>query len=171
VLRLESDATSKGRMAGYVELPATPGRHRLRALFVDSMAPAGGDGQVDDITLPDPSASRLVLSDLVIGVPGGLTWSAPDGPVMLNPSGSFARDATMELYYEVVGLQVGSSYRTTIEVRPRIKSAFETVADQPRQSERRQVALRRLGSGQYLLVVTVTGPGGTASSRHSFRVR
>ncbi len=177
VLRLEADATAKGRIAGYVELPAVPGRHRLRALLVDSVTLAGGDGQVD-VTLSDPSGGGLVLSDLVIGVPVGLTWSGPDGPVRLNPSGAFTRDATMELYYEVAGLTAGSSYQTTIEVRRRdreetrrIRSTFETAADKPRQSERRQVLLRGLGSGQYLLVVTVTGPGGTAASRHSFRVR
>jgi hypothetical protein len=177
VLHLQSDATAKGRMAAYVELPAPPGRHRLRVLLVDSAGRAGGEGRVDDVTLSDPRGG-LMLSDLVIGAPGGLTWPAPAGPVRLNPSGALARDATMELYYEVAGLTAESSYRTTIEVRRpdreetrRIQSTFEIVANGPRQSERRQVALRGLGSGQYLLVVTVTGPGGTATSRHSFRVR
>lgn len=177
VLERGAARADKEYLGTYLELAVPPGRHRLRALLVDSTSNAAGAGTIDSVEAPAP-APGLRLSDVILGVRGGLTWPGPDGPVALNPSGVFARGATVELYYDIDGFTVDSTYRTTIEVRPaaggerrRISSEFETVSRRTRQAERRQLVLQGLTPGRYLLSVTVTGPGGSVTSRRGLRVR
>jgi GWxTD domain-containing protein len=179
LLRLQSSGPPGGGrlLAGYVELPASPGRHRLRVLLADSANGAGGGAQIEPIVLPKADDPAIALSDLILGVPGALAWPAPDGPVALNPSGSFG-GTPAALYYRIGGLQVDSTYQTSIEIRSdrpggsrRTAAAFAMKADAGTQVVRRGLELRGLGSGGYLLVVTVTGAGGTVTRSRAFRVR
>lgn len=177
-LRTRSATGGKRHSEGFLELPAPPGQHRLRVMLVDSLHQAGWAGQVDGVALPSPRSSGLVLSDLILGAPDGLVWPGPDGPVSLNSSGVFDRRAPVALYYSISGLVAASTYRTTIEIGPdrpgstrRIASQFPMVARDVRQAEQRRVTLQGLKSGAYVLTVTVTGPGGSASRNRSFRVK
>jgi len=170
-------AGRKRYLAGYLELPAPPGRHRLRVMLVDSALQVGATDLVDGVTLAPPRAAGLVLSDLILGVPGGLVWQGPDGPVPLNPYGTFRRRTPAALYYSVGGLTADSTYRTSIEIRSerrgttrRIASDFPMIARSERQAEQREVALQGLRGGAYVLSVTVTGPGGSVTSSRPFRV-
>ncbi|HWN19897.1 MAG TPA: GWxTD domain-containing protein [Gemmatimonadales bacterium] len=177
-IRLQSSGAPGGRqLAGYLELPAPPGRHRLRVLLADSTNGAGGAAQIEPIVLSDADDPAIALSDLILGVPGGLLWPAPDGPVALNPSGRF-RAAPAALYYRIGGLQVDSMYQTTVEIRSdkpggrrRTAAAFAMKAEGGTEVVRRGIDLRGLGSGPYLLVVTVTGAGGMVTSSRGFRVK
>jgi GWxTD domain-containing protein len=176
-IRLQSSGAPGGRqLAGYLELPAPSGRHRLRVLLADSTNGAGGAAQIEPIVLPDEDDPAIALSDLILGVPGALPWPAPDGPVALNPSGRF-RAAPAALYYRIGGLQVDSTYQTTIEIRSdrrgsrRTSAAFAIKAEGETQVVRRGIDLRGLRSGPYILVVTVTGAGGRVTSSRGFRVK
>jgi hypothetical protein len=96
--------------------------------------------------------------------------------VALNPSGRF-RAAPAALYYRIGGLQVDSTYQTTIEIRSdrrgsrRTSAAFAIKAEGETQVVRRGIDLRGLRSGPYILVVTVTGAGGRVTSSRGFRVK
>ncbi len=178
-IRLRSFGTRAGgrELAGYLELPAPPGRHRLRVLLADSANGAGGAARIEPIVLPAADDPAMALSDLILGVTGALLWPGPDGPVALNPSGRF-RAAPAALYYRIGGLQVDSTYQTSIEIRPdraggsrRTAAAFAMKAEAGTQVVRRGIDLRGLGSGPYLLVVTVTGAGGKVTSSRGFRVK
>jgi GWxTD domain-containing protein len=172
-----SAADGKRYLAGYLEVPAPPGRHRLRAMTVDSVLQAGATSEAQEVALPPPEDPGLVMSDLILGVPDGPVWPGPDGPVALNPAGTFKSRTAAALYYSVGGLTVDSTYRTTIEIRAdrpggarRTASAFAMLAQAPRQAERRSVSFQGLKAGAYLLAVTVTGQGGSVTSLRLFRV-
>jgi hypothetical protein len=144
----------------------------------DSALGSAATGSLEHVVLPAVDPAALAVADLVLGVPGGLVWPGPDGPVALNPTGRFSSGAAAELYYRAGGLAPDSTYRTTIEVRTpgkdrsrRIVSAFGMVAREARQVERRRIVLRSLRPGDYELSVTVSGQGRTATSTIPLRVR
>jgi GWxTD domain-containing protein len=177
-IRLQSSGRPAGGwQAGYLELLAPPGRHRLRVLLADSRNDAGGTAQIEPIVLADANDPAIALSDLILGVPGALQWPGPDGPVALNPSGRF-KAAPAALYYRIAGLQVDSTYQTSIEIQSdnragsrRIAAAFAMEAEHRTQMVRRGIDLRGLGAGSYHLVVTVTGAGGRVTSSRGFRIK
>ncbi len=61
----------------------------------------------------------VTLSDLVTGVTGAPSWIAPDGnPFPINVAATWTRGSSIELFYEVGGVEAGGSYRTTVEDHP-----------------------------------------------------
>jgi hypothetical protein len=173
-----ASTAAPGHSGCLIELPVDPGRHRLRVVAVDTGRMAAGGATIDDVAVP-PLAPGLTLSDLVLGEEGGLSWDGPDGPVWLDADGELAPGASVQLYYQVSGLQAGASYRTRIELRRaagrqpvrRIASEFDLVAQSETQAERRELSLAGLAKGEYLLQLTLTGPGGNAVRTRSLRLR
>jgi GWxTD domain-containing protein len=152
-----------------VSLP--PGRWAWRA--------AVQSGDSTGVVLPRdsawvaPTAGRLALSDLALGVADAAArWpAAPGDTVLLTPFNLFRRGADLELYYEVGGTEPGRSYRHAITVY-RLKDARDPARrraevtlgfDEPATAEltraHRTLQLGRLRAGTYLVEVRVSAPG------------
>ena len=171
-------ATGRTVLAGYLDVPAPPGRHRLRALLTDPASGAGAAAPVQPVLLPAASDSVPAIGDLILGVPGALDWSGPDGPTPLNPAGRFRPGSAATLSYAVSGLVPETVYQTTIEIRAgsegggrRSTSTFAMKAEGSRHAVHRGIELRGIGAGSYVLVVTVRGPAGSVSSSRPFLIR
>ena len=173
-------ATAAGTtvLAGYLDLPAPPGRHRLRALVTDSAGGAGASLPSQPVVLPAANDSMPAIGDLILGLPGALDWPGPEGPIPLNPAGGFRRGSAATLSYAVAGLVPNSVYQTTIEIRAgteaggrRSTSTFAMKAEASRQAVRRRIELQGIGAGTYVLVVTVRGPNGSVSSSRRLVIR
>jgi hypothetical protein len=171
-------ATGRTVLAGYLDVPAPPGRHRLRALLTDPASGAGAAAPVQPVLLPAASDSVPAIGDLILGVPGALDWTGPDGPIPLNPTGRFRPGSAATLSYAVSGLVPETVYQTTIEIRAgskgggrRSTSTFAMKAEGSRHAVHRGIELRGIGAGSYVLVVTVRGPAGSVSSSRPFLIR
>jgi hypothetical protein len=134
---------------------------------------------------------RLTLSDLAIGNRNHhLLWRpTPADTVYLNPLGTFRRNETLELYYEIIGADPFESHTTTLVVRKgggtganfmtgltaagsaQITLKFEEQAPRGRWAAQRSVSLEKLKPGNYTLEIAVTAVNGMKDvRRRSFRV-
>jgi hypothetical protein len=132
-----------------------------------------------------------MLSDLVIGNRNHhLAWRpTPADTVYLDPLGTFRRNETLELYYELIGADPLQSHVTTLVVRKgggtdanfmtgqsaagsaRITLKFEEEAPRGRWTAQRSVSLEKLNPGYYTLEITVAAANGMKDvRRRSFRV-
>jgi GWxTD domain-containing protein len=169
---------AKGIRGGLIELPVEPGMRRVRVVAVDTALMAAGGVTIDQVAVPT-AGRELTLSDLVLGQEDGLSWNGPDGRVWLDADGELAPGRTAHLYYQVSGLRTGTTYRTRIELRRpsarrpirRIASEFDLLARSETQAERRELSLAGLLAGEYVLQLTLTGPGGQISRDRSIRLR
>lgn len=132
------------------------------------------------LDLPEFDRPRLSMSDLVLGREGlGLRLWAGRDSIPVDPLNTYPIGATIEAYYEVAGLAVGTPYETDIELVairkgddeaalasrvPDITLSFSEVSDASIVRISRRVDLGALRPGQYRLRVRVTDPS-TATSR------
>ena len=143
------------------------------------------------VVAPPPQSARLTLSDLIIGNRNHhLTWRpTPADTVYLNPLGTFRRNETLELYYEIVGADPFESHTTTLVVRKgsgsgasymtgltaagsaKITLKFDEQAPRGVWTAQRSVSLEKLKPGNYTLEIVVTAANGMKDvRRRSFRV-
>lgn len=143
------------------------------------------------VVAPPPQSVRLTLSDLAIGNRNHhLVWRpTPADTVYLNPLGTFRRNETLELYYEVIGADPSESHTTTLVVRKgggsganfmtgvtaagsaKISLKFEEQAPLGTWTAQRSVSLEKLKPGNYTLEIAVTSANGMRDvRRRSFRV-
>lgn len=124
-------------------------------------------------------SDSLAISDLVLGSRAArLVWMATrTDTVFFNPIGSWRENSSMEMYYEIYGLAPGSSYRTQISVRKGRRGrrertlSFTDPAGSGVTRVRRTVDLARLGRGEYVMEVEVTGADGRrVTQSRAFRV-
>lgn len=170
-----ADTLRRGsHLTGYVELPVTPGLYRVGTALFQPGAEYGGAQQRDGVDLRVP-ASGLYLSDLVLGREGsGLTWKFAGEQILLNPLGAYTKEQTVEVYYQMSGLESGRSYQTSILLAPvtgadskeNIRLRFTEVAGGEELTVRRKLGLEKLKPGQYQLSVEVSEEG---SSRVAHR--
>ena len=146
---------------------------------------------MDVVVAPPPQSVRLTLSDLVLGNRNhNLMWRpTPQDTVYLSPLGTFRRNETLELYYELIGADPFETHTTTLVVRkgggagaayltgltsagsPQITLKFEEQAPRGRWVAQRSVSLEKLKPGYYTLEITVTAANGMKDvRRRSFRV-
>ena len=132
-----------------------------------------------DSVLVARDGPALALSDLAIGVEGAsVLWQAtPSDTAYLTPFGMVPESREAELYYEVSGVQAGTTYAHEISVyrlkgdqseperRPVVRLRFDEVAGGTVIHARRTLQLRRLKPGRYLLDVRVSGPDGSGDVR------
>lgn len=123
--------------------------------------------------------AAIELSDLALGartVP--LPWrTGGSDTAWINPLHQFRLREPMQLYFEVGGLAAGAAYRGELAVikagekTPRLQVGFNAVAAEAPDRVHREVDLGRLGSGKYVLQVTVSTPsGGTVVRQREFTV-
>jgi len=159
-----------------VSVPVPDGRLEIRVAIVN-----GDGGSVfprDTIEVLSGGVTEPRMSVPVLGLTTPrLAWPIPASAdsVFFNPLESYSRDESLEVYYELYGLEPGVEYQTTIEVsKPggglfrkvfggggkKISLSFRQVADGPVTPVSRSLGLQDLGPGSYRLVLSLSGPGG-----------
>ena len=176
---------------GLVTVPATAAGvldYRVMLAEGDSV---GHVFPMEVVVAPPPESVRLALSDLVIGNRNHhLMWRpTPGDTVYMNPLGTFRRNETLELFYEIIGADPFENHTTTLVVRKgggiganymtgltaagsaQITLKFDEQAPRGRWTAQRSVSLEKLKPGTYTLEITVTAANGIKDvRRRSFRV-
>jgi GWxTD domain-containing protein len=170
-------------LVGRVAVPVPTGRYEYR-LAIQQGEEAGIVLPRDTVRVGGPSSVTLGLSDLVLGSrSANLVWRRSEqDTVLFNPLQTFKRAEEMQLYYEVQGLQPGSSYEVRLAVRKQggsgglfrkifggggaaISLKFDSRATAMVESAHRGLQLEKLKPGMYVLEVEVTDAGGHRDQR------
>jgi GWxTD domain-containing protein len=170
-------------LVGRVAVPVPSGRFEYR-LAIQQGEEAGVVLPRDTVRVDGPTSVGVGLSDLVLGSRrANLAWRRSEqDTVLFNPLRTFRRAEEMQLYYEVQGLQPGSSYEVRLAVRKQggsgglfrkvfggggaaISLKFNTKATAMRESVHRGLQLEKLKPGMYVLELTVTDAGGHRDQR------
>jgi tetratricopeptide (TPR) repeat protein len=158
-------------LSGTLELPVPPGMYQVRALVTSPGLNAGASAGRDSVNIP-PSPRDLVLSDLILGREGEITWNYAGQKVGLNPLNAFPKGANAELFYEVGGLTPGAKYEATIAVRrpedhadtkPAVQVSAPLEARAGYQQVNQGIGLAQLKPGAYWLMVTLKEATGDRS--------
>jgi GWxTD domain-containing protein len=174
VFRSETPVPDGSYLTEQLSVPVPPGHHHFHFVVQELQADAGAmvSGRPVDAPRTD---SGFSVSDLVLGREGsGLELHLPAGSVPLNPLGRWARDGTVEVYYELYGLPQATPVTTRLTVeRPGGRSFFQrlfgggrgvnleyvTVTDSAgRARVRQRIVLSGLSPGRYDLTVTLRDP-------------
>jgi GWxTD domain-containing protein len=170
-------------LVGRVAVPVPTGRYEYR-LAIQQGEEAGVVLPRDTVRVGGLGSVSLGLSDLVLGSrSANLIWRRSDqDTVLFNPLQTFKRTDEMQLYYEVQGVQPGSTYEVRLAVRKQggsgglfrkifggggaaISLKFNTRAAAMVESAHRGLQLEKLKPGMYVLEMTVTDAGGHRDSR------
>jgi hypothetical protein len=187
----------------YVRLPRTPNRRHLltthipvqtppsatvhqHLIVTDATTPGIGNLYTARVPIPDYSGPNLMLSDVVLTVPGARHgWRRGDAILAFLPTGEFPRSA-FDVYYEIYNLPQGREYITEIAVRRTRDDRGRPVEEDPvrvrysgrslARGDHTQPELRFVDAavqeGLYQIIVTVTDQesGETAVRSRAFRV-
>lgn len=167
-----------------VPVPAGPLTYRVA---VQQGEDAGTVVPRDSVLAERVDGSIFAVSDLVLGHrSANVSWRpTPTDTVFFNPLETYARDAVMELYYEVYGLAAEAGYRSQIVVSRRgggggvlgpvkrlfgistaaVSLTFEDRADGPATFNHRAIALDRLSPADYRIDLIVTNAEGQRERR------
>ena len=165
-------------LTGQAKLPVPAGNYRVRIVVGDERMQVGSAVSLGSLTVPDLDAGELSMSEPVLGRTGsGQLWISPSDTVPLNPLNAYPRGSRVEVYYQVGGMNPGTSYETTIEVRrrgkdDRVSAEFKEESLGPKIARFRTIELGKLPAGEYVLTVNIREVGGSASvaRRHSLNV-
>jgi hypothetical protein len=163
-------------LLGRIALPLPAGDYTVRmALETPSR---GMVSPPRTIHVAGPSAPRIDLSDLALGarsVP--LPLREGGDTAWFNPLGRFHRREPLQLFFEVAGVAPQAPYHATMAVlrpgrtEPLLQVEFNTVAGGSPDRVHRQVDIAQLGTGKYILQVTVAAAdGGKAVRQRAFTV-
>lgn len=164
------DVGEDDHVAGYLELPLPAGEWNI--------ALRGWQGSGDSVSIyavrrsvrVEPLSS-LGSSDLIVGAANGVTWQGA-GYFALNPLGVWGRGTPLELWYRVVRLKTGETFRLRIEVEPTatvrrsvrpISLESEETASDSTIVLRRRLDVEQLPAGEYTITVTVTTASGVVT--------
>src|SRR6478609_4716578 len=168
-------------LVGRIGVPAPAGRYQWRV--------AVQEGEVGILSPPETvtvvGPARMALTDLVVGTrPANLRWQrTPEDTVFFNPAGAQRADVPLELFFEVVGIPAGESYRTDVKVsRPgglgpisrlfngggSISVRYTEESQGERTPVQRSLDLSRLKAGNYTLEVTIERNGDRVRQRATF---
>jgi len=159
-----------------------------RVIMTDATTPGIGQLYSTPFQIPDYSGTRLMLSDVALGLPdAGGGWKRGNVHLALLPTSQFP-GSSFELYYEIYNLPAGDRYGTEIAIQPldakgsrdlqegrAVRTRFEGESTAGADGVLRE--LRRvdasLPDGRYHLTVTVTNKETreTAASSRDFEVR
>lgn len=173
----------------HVEVAAPPSRSTVqRVLMFDATTPGVGQLYGAAFPIPDYGGSELMLSDVVLGLPGARKgWERNGVTLALLPTSQFPQ-SSFDVYYEVYNLPAGHAYSTDLSVEQLTDEDGDPVADgvgvhtrfrdESRADDDDALAeLRRvdasLDEGRYVMTVTVIDQvtGEKARRRQHFEVR
>ncbi len=178
-------------LVAHLTIPTTTyGALRYRFLIEEDDS-TGFVSPMRDVVVPPVNTVRLALSDLVLGSRNSrATWRPAQGDtVFFNPLGTFRRNETLELFYEILGADPYQAHETTLVIRkgggttaaymrgqsgggsPQVTLRFDDQSPRGPWRVQRSVNLEKLKPGDYTLEITVTAVNGmTDTRRRSFRV-
>lgn len=154
-------------LSGLFEVTLPDGTWEMGLMAVQDGRGTGGVARQRSVRIGGPG---LALGDIVTGRPQGQpAWSPGGEPIALNPWNGWPSNEAVELWYQVRGLEPGTEYQTTIEIRSaerggkRVAVDFSDRATGPLTNVRRAVQLKDLEAGAYRLTVTVKAAGAAAT--------
>jgi GWxTD domain-containing protein len=164
-------------LLGRLPISVPPGDYTVRvSVETPGRGVIAAPHQVHVAALSTPS---VTLSDLALGsrsVPLPWATGAAD-TAWINPLRTFRISEPVELFFEVGGVARGGGYHAEYRVfRSGHKDAvldlgFEGIATEVPNRVHRELDIGRLGTGNYVLEVTVMAPsGGSAVRRRAFTV-
>jgi len=164
-----------------LEIQARPSRSTLqRVIMTDATEPGIGQLYGSPFPIPDYSGSRLMLSDIALGLPaaeGG--WKRGEVTLALLPTSQFPASA-FDVYYEIYNLPASHRYETEIAVEPvvsgrpvRLRFEGRAVASSVGFLQELRRVEASLTRGRYRITVTITdaATGQSASRSREFEVR
>ncbi len=173
----------------HVEVSAPPSASTVqRVLMFDATTPGHGQLYGAPFAIPDYRGSELMLSDVVLGLPGaGTGWRRGDVTLAVLPTSQFPQ-SSFDVYYEVYNLPEGHAYSTEISVEQLTDEDGDMVTDGVSVHTRFRgesgagegdalAELRRvdasLDEGRYVMTVVVTDEvtGEVARTQQRFEVR
>lgn len=168
VFLAKQELSGEAHLTGLLEMAVPPGSYQIRTLVTSPGIDAASGAGRDSVDIPE-SPRDLVISDLILGrEQSGLSWTYSGEKVALNPLNAYPRGGDADLFYEVGGLNSGSSYQVTTSVRkadddakdkPAVQSGFELKATADYQQVTRGIGLANLKPGAYVLQVAVKEVG------------
>ncbi len=163
--------TSGEFITGMIEMPVPAGTFSTSVLV--SQADGRGAVAAFRAVVTPEAGSVLQVSDMVLGREGSsVRWNSGSNMVPLNPLNAYPKGGTAEVYYQLSGLTVGTSYETQFQFYkagetdkpPRLKLTFKETPQQARGEVMRSLGLSNLDPGQYQVRLVVTGGGHTGTS-------
>jgi hypothetical protein len=160
-----------GALLGRLPIRVPPGDYTVRVAL--ETASRGLVTKPQQVHVAAMAATTIALSDLALGartVP--LPWrTGPADTAWINPLHRFRASEPMQLFFEVGGLPAGSTYRVQYAVLrpgradPLIQFAGDAVAQQAPDRVHREIDVGKVGTGDFILQVTVSTPSGGKSVR------
>ncbi len=159
-------------LTGSEAFPVAPGSYTASVTLTQS----DGRGAVAalDHLAARATTSTLAASDLVLGPPDShIFWNSGTMQVPLNPLNTFPAGGTAEVYVQLSGLTVGTSYQLRFEfyqdnAKPGAKPRLTVSTSEPAGANwveiQRTLGLRNLNPGRYRLRLKVTGGGQSTAS-------
>jgi hypothetical protein len=177
---IESDSTRRfrvrqelepGQMLTFTtELSLRSGTWNFGSVLRQPIDSSGQYFRTPSLEVPDAGSTTLQMSDIVLGVEtGGQLWQAPDGPYMLNPTGTYTRGDPVLIFYELSGAQPGGTLKTDVtfareEGGDKTTVSFSEQGGDAVNRIRRAMATDRLKEGRYTLRVTVRSEDGSRTA-------
>jgi hypothetical protein len=159
---------------GTLAFQLEPGSYYIRALLEQPARQAAGAGGRAEVIVPG-LRQPFTLSDIITGSrESRMTWAHNGLQIPLNSLDAYRTGGILDLYYEVIGLEAGQLFTTSIEMarsgssrqgKDRILLQAEQRADGGVTVITQSLELRDMAPGRYLLVIPVTGPGGVSARR------
>ena len=169
------DRLGRGRfLSAVTELAVPPADYHVGVIVAEPDADRGQAVAFDQLSVVAPSPGAIRMSDLVLGsASSGVAWHGSDAAVSLNPLNAFSPGATVEVYYQLSGLEGGERYRTSISLAPKdttghgrtLRLSFEDAAPGAFSEWRRSLSLAGIPSGTYLLTVEISRADRVAARR------
>ncbi len=160
-----------GNLLGRLPIHVPPGNYSVRvALETESRGLVTKPQEVHVAAL---ASGAIELSDLALGartVP--LPWkTGASDTAWINPLHRFKISEPMQLFFEVGGLAAGAGYKVQYAVLkpgrpdPLIQFGGNAVAAEVPDRVHREIDLGKVGTGDFILQVTVSTPSGTKAVR------
>jgi len=158
-------------LTGMLEMKVPVGNYSTSVL----VSQADGRGAVAAVrTVATPRLEPVLqVSDLVLGQEKSTVhWNSGSNAVPLNPLNAYPKGGTAEVYYQLSGLTVGTSYESRFEFykagetdkSPKLRLAFKEQAPNIRGEMMRSLGLVNLDPGQYQVRFVISGGGHEAAA-------
>jgi hypothetical protein len=168
------------QLNGLVALDVPPGTYRMRLVVSQPEVDAGTVIVRDTVVVP-AFDTGVVLSDVLVGRRGeGPLWVRASDTIPVSAAVAYPAGSSIELYFEVHGLEAGERYQTAIEVRRTggrgvlglfggrrapISLAFDGTGEGAVTRVRHTANLGSLAAGRYVLRVSVRARGDVHHTR------
>lgn len=159
-------------ISGLLEVPLPAGTYSV-GVVVTQADGRGAAIATRNVSVPG-AVGRLGVSNIVLGrEKSPVQWNSGTTIVTLDPFGAYPKGGTADVYFQLSGMTIGSSYQTRFDFfraddaphhAPRLSISFMQPARQDRIEVSRALGLKNLDAGRYLVKLTVSGDGAQATT-------